>query len=43
MKFCEAAAGKIGRHVIVEFQRDLKFYSPEQLADAMRNYRNAGE
>jgi 2-polyprenyl-3-methyl-5-hydroxy-6-metoxy-1,4-benzoquinol methylase len=42
MKFTEATAGRINRHVIVEFQRDLKFYAPEQLELEMRNYRDAG-
>jgi 2-polyprenyl-3-methyl-5-hydroxy-6-metoxy-1,4-benzoquinol methylase len=42
MKFSEATTGKINRHVIVEFQRNLQFYSPEQLEVEMRNYRNAG-
>jgi len=42
MKFSEATAGKINRHIIVEFERNLNFYTSAQLEVEMRNYENAG-
>jgi hypothetical protein len=40
MKFCKTTAGKIDRHVVVEFYRELKLHSPEQWEDTVRNYEN---
>ena len=41
IKFCETTAGAKSRHAIVEFQRNLKFYSPEQWESAIGHYKNA--
>jgi len=41
MKFCEKTAGKINQHMIVEFQQNLKFYSPEQWENLVGNVKNA--
>jgi 2-polyprenyl-3-methyl-5-hydroxy-6-metoxy-1,4-benzoquinol methylase len=43
MKFCKTTAGKIDRHVVVEFYRDLKLHSPEQWENTVRNYENTRE
>jgi SAM-dependent methyltransferase len=44
LKFCATTtAGKIDSHLLVEFERNLKIYSPEEWENMIRKYGKAGE